>query len=887
MLLLSLLLAAQAPDSTPLLYAWRDIWRKPFDSTIAALQVVAAEARRTGNRGDLASAHLGMGFLHSRKGGVPPALAHLDTALRTASPGRLKDESNIRCTRGSIRTFAGLPGAAEDVRLGLLRGREARSLSAVGWCQFAFASVALNESRNPGLVLAYLDSALVSQQAAGDTDWIGINHFTRGYLLHFLGDLAGAKRALAEARRVGAGTGNVFTSAWVHRFLGDIHAATGDWVSADRDYRAANTQFAFLGDALGLRGIDRSLASAAMAVGRLEAAEATLLRSRDEAKAAGMAEGVYHALLELAAIKWLRGDYAGSREETERAAEFGLRTGHQAWVHQLGYHRGLHALRLGELGRAERYLRTWLRDISPAQIQSRYSARARLAEILVRQGRLAEGLTEITGAMDQLDSLRATLDDRALRLLLFQTRTALDEPDLGLATIVSALVRAGQLDAAFALTERRRARELADGLLRDRYVSDIPGQARAGDSPRPVADPAVLRTGLPEGTVLLSYLAGREGQPSTAFVLSAAGIQAEILPSFDGFAADADRLGALLAAGEPAEAVAERLSRALVQPVVARIPPGTRVIEVVADGFLHRLPFDLFPLADGRPVLERFAVGMVPSAGIARALSARPAHRDEPRVLAFGDPRFAQEASGAGLSAAVYRDAFDSTGGLPRLPASADEARFASRHGAESVVRLREAASEAFLKSVAPDWFRVVHFATHALVDERTPARTALALAPGGGEDGFLGPAELVTLGLHADLIVLSACRTAGGMAVEGEGIQGLTAPLLEGGARSVIATLWPIADRHAGGFVRELYAALSQGKPVAEALRDAKLARRRAGAPLSEWAAFVIVGDPLTAIPLRPASGRPVGHVVIGALAVLALAFLVWRVTARSASAA
>jgi len=74
-----------------------------------------------------------------------------------------------------------------------------------------------------------------------------------------------------------------------------------------------------------------------------------------------------------------------------------------------------------------------------------------------------------------------------------------------------------------------------------------------------------------------------------------------------------------------------------------------------------------------------------------------------------------------------------------------------------------------------------------------TIANTALALAPEGAEDGFVHPAELAALGLQAELVVLSACRTAGGVIVRGEGIQGLAAPLLAAGARAVAATWWPI----------------------------------------------------------------------------------------------
>jgi CHAT domain-containing protein len=155
-------------------------------------------------------------------------------------------------------------------------------------------------------------------------------------------------------------------------------------------------------------------------------------------------------------------------------------------------------------------------------------------------------------------------------------------------------------------------------------------------------------------------------------------------------------------------------------------------------------------------------------------------------------------------------------------------------------------------------------------VDERTAARTALALAPGEGESGFVGPGDLAALQLDADLVVLSACRTAGGVVLGGEGIQGLTAPLLQAGARSVVATQWRIGDRGTLAFVEGFYSGLARGLPVGEALRAAKLEAIRRGAPPGEWAAFTAVGDPLVIVPLQVPSRAWSWWVV--ALAALAL---------------
>jgi hypothetical protein len=163
--------------------------------------------------------------------------------------------------------------------------------------------------------------------------------------------------------------------------------------------------------------------------------------------------------------------------------------------------------------------------------------------------------------------------------------------------------------------------------------------------------------------------------------------------------------------------------------------------------------------------------------------------------------------------------------------------------------------------------------------------RTALALAPGGGHDGFVGPGDLAGLTLRADLVVLSACRTAAGEIIAGEGVQGLTAPLLQAGARSIIATQWRVADTSLRRVVEGLYAALARGAPVIDALHAAKLQAMREGAPPGEWAAFVAVGDPMATVSLTlPRAGLVswTGRGVAAGLLALALLLYGWRSVKR-----
>ena len=215
-------------------------------------------------------------------------------------------------------------------------------------------------------------------------------------------------------------------------------------------------------------------------------------------------------------------------------------------------------------------------------------------------------------------------------------------------------------------------------------------------------------------------------------------------------------------------------------------------------------------------------------------------------IIAFGDPHFALESTGQSpVDGELYGHAFSESGGLARLRGSADEARAVARFGARSVVRLRDSASAAYFKHGPVDSFAVVHLATHAIVDDRTVTRTVLALAAGHGESGFITPADFAQRPLRADLVVLSACRAAGGVLVAGEGVQGLTAPILAAGARAVVASQWEIGDRATVRFMHEFYRALAEGSPADEALRRAGVRMMNEGRSPTQWAAFTITGDP------------------------------------------
>jgi CHAT domain-containing protein len=146
---------------------------------------------------------------------------------------------------------------------------------------------------------------------------------------------------------------------------------------------------------------------------------------------------------------------------------------------------------------------------------------------------------------------------------------------------------------------------------------------------------------------------------------------------------------------------------------------------------------------------------------------------------------------------------------------------------------------------------RVVHLATHGLLDSEHPDLSGLVLSlvdeSGTPRDGFLRMHEIYNLRLPADLVVLSACQTALGRDIRGEGLFGLTRGFMYAGARRVVASLWQVDDESTAELMKRFYRAmLKERRRPADALRMAQLElsqARRWSAPFY-WAGFVLQGE-------------------------------------------
>jgi len=313
--------------------------------------------------------------------------------------------------------------------------------------------------------------------------------------------------------------------------------------------------------------------------------------------------------------------------------------------------------------------------------------------------------------------------------------------------------------------------------------------------------------------------------------------------------------------GGPAAA---ELSRMVLGPVAGLL--GNKRLVVVADGALQLIPWAVLPEpgslgTPGEPLLVRHEIVSLPSASVLalqrQELATRP---PAPKTLAvLADPVFDRRDSRlprpAPEAAALGRgtDRREGDRGFSRLPATRREAAAIAAlvPSGQLLEALDFKAGRATAEGPEMALYRIVHFATHGVLDTRTPELSGLVLSlvdeDGRPQDGFLGLGNIYNLRLGADLVVLSGCETALGKQVRGEGLVGLTQGFFYAGARRIVASLWQVQDRSTAELMTRFYQGmLSEGLTPAAALRQAQLAVRRDPQWRDPyfWAPFIVQGD-------------------------------------------
>jgi CHAT domain-containing protein len=298
---------------------------------------------------------------------------------------------------------------------------------------------------------------------------------------------------------------------------------------------------------------------------------------------------------------------------------------------------------------------------------------------------------------------------------------------------------------------------------------------------------------------------------------------------------------------------ARRIFREILFPLRDSLLASKKKLIIVPDGILYLLPFEALineSWQGGRRYLvEQYEISYMPSATTLGWLTAsHVSTMPSEGLLAIGDPDYVWINRGGKESIHVPENlqAFDDR--FDQLPTSREEIRTVARYFPRQrrKIFLGAEAREEILKDADGHHFSIIHIACHSYIDESHPFRSALVLSPPriGTEDGLLQVRELYNLRLPADLVVLSACRTARGRLDSWEGVLGMPRIFFYTGARSIVSTLWPIEDRSTALFMDRFYSGMSRGLTVSKSLQRAKIDLIRLGyADPHYWAPFILTG--------------------------------------------
>lgn len=700
------------------------------------------------------------------------------------------------------------------------RRAQASALLSLGWVHVL--------SDDAGRAVPVLRQALELQRQLGNRNSQVALLDRLGTALLETGDYPGALAAYTQALALSEQEGSTKDAANTATNVGCLYQRWGKTAQAAAQLAAARDLLQAIDDPLALSqaeyclaGVERQRGDLAAALGHVEAALAIVDRLRGAARR----RGARHRPI------WLWQDYAELHVELLMARY--LTTGERRFA--------VRAFEASDLARA--------RNLFELVLESLVGVRSTAApELLERERRIRDRLNSIEAERRELRAEEAASSETV------QAEVAPIERRLG--------------EISLDLERARAAIRRAD-----------PRYAELAE-PRPVRL-AKLQALLDPETVLLSYALGEER--SYLYAVGASSFESWSLEPRAHLNAQAEALYRALRQSRFRGFQVPLTAAALAQKLLPReaIPASARRLLVVADGMLHYVPLAILPSPGGDPrnaedrlLLDDFEIEYLPSASVLAALRRRDAGRppapktvavfadavfsgDDPRLTGEAEavraphPRTRQPLASAARTRSVSVERLPE-GPLPRLPFTHDEALaiLALVPESESAAHLEFAANKQAVLGNPLDPYRLVHFATHALIDERFPELSGLVLsrldAAGDGIDGNLHLHEIYSLRLAADLVVLSGCQTALGQQVRGDGLLSLTRGFLYAGSSQVLVSLWSVDDEATAHLMAELYRGLiDRRQSPAAALRSAQRwirQQERWRAPYY-WAAFMLQG--------------------------------------------
>jgi CHAT domain-containing protein/Tfp pilus assembly protein PilF len=719
--------------------------------------------------------------------------------------------------------------------------------------------------------LASFREALTISRKTGDRamegasiNWIGLVH-------QFLGDYATAEESYRRALAIGRETGNreveglaLFHMGWLHFARHEFNAAVLSYEESLAARRAAGDR---KGEGLTLMNLGMTYNSLSQHEKALQYESEALPLVRQYSPPASEADVLDHMGIALTLLRRPEEAIERHTRALEIRRSFGGR-----WNYPLSLsHRARAYEAMGRTAEAAQDMREVI-DIVESGRRNLSTKRFRASLFAGMVGHYEHAINVLMATHDELGAFSMSERARA-RLTLDAVREALARADSAESGSLFA-----REDALRDEIDRRRRDVDADTASLEKELRDVeeeirrryPKLAEARNADALGAD-EIRAELLDDQTAVVEYFLGRE--KSFVFVLTRDAVASYALPPRATIEDAAVRLHALLSMGDQRakrhelEAGIASLSSMIVKP----IPPNIERLIIVPDGALFYVPFAA--LKGG----ERYEIVMAPSASTLAMLRRREAAHPPAAASAavFADPVFSAKdvrvsphpqplsrSAGEGgrrpgegsHESDLLRSAHESgLQDLRRLPATREEANAIAalvRGGTRKALDFD--ASRATVLSESLGRYRVVHFATHALINAQHPELSGivLSLVDRGGNpvDGFLRVHDLYRLDGAGELVVLSACRTATGKELRGEGIVGLVSGFMNAGTPRVVASYWDVRDQPTAELMKRFYRAMfTGGATPAAALRTAQRSMRadaRWRSP-ANWAAFALYGLP------------------------------------------
>ncbi|NOR52689.1 MAG: CHAT domain-containing protein [Candidatus Aminicenantes bacterium] len=390
--------------------------------------------------------------------------------------------------------------------------------------------------------------------------------------------------------------------------------------------------------------------------------------------------------------------------------------------------------------------------------------------------------------------------------------------------------------------------------------------------PQPYGYEEIIEKLLNKETALLEYIIGEKY--SFAFLATSKNLFLTRLPDSKFLIKLVNNYLNFLTLKETGEFKAKRGSKRLFNLLMGafseQFEKDIKKIIIVPDGNLNYLPFETLIREGGsdnqdmqekgknsRFLIQDYEISYIPSASsLINILERKAIKKRKKDLLVIANPKpghpnkFVSFLNNLLKPLSANKNKSDNfIFNFPHLPHAHKEAKTIAKFfdTDKKLLLLKNEAEERRFKQLNLGDFKIIHFATHGVIDNENWWRSALILLPDKNlsEDGFLQPREIYDLKLNSDLVVLSACQTGKGKLEKGEGITGLAKAFLNTGSKSVISSLWNVNDKSTAQIMKCFYQYIIEGKSKAQALRLAKIKmiNSKYSHPF-HWAAFILMGD-------------------------------------------